>query len=130
MTRYRGWAGVLAGAVVALGAAGWALAGRAPAHASTSIVLQTSGGGNTTTATFTTGSDWSLRYTFACPGSGSFRAVERGDAENGVALADDSGPAGSGTMYSHDAAGRHWLVVSTACQWTLTATGGDQLPRA
>jgi hypothetical protein len=100
------------------------------AAASYPVVLQTSGGGNTTTATFTTGSDWALRWTFACPNTGMLRVVAQGDSEVGVALVDETGPSGHATMYSHNTAGRHWLVVTSNCQWTLTATDGDILPRA
>lgn len=130
MRRFRGWARVLVSALAATAAAGWALAGHSTAQASSSVVLQVSGGGGATTATFTTGSDWSLHWTFACPDTGAFRVTEQGDVEANVALADNYGPSGSGTMYSHNAAGRHYLVVNTGCQWTLTATDGDQLPRA
>ena len=94
------------------------------------VVLQTTGTGNATTATFTTGSDWALRWTFACPSTGSLRVVEQGGPESGVVLVDEHGPAGGATMYSHDSAGTHSLVLTSNCEWTLGVTDGDLLPRA
>lgn len=121
---------MLVSALAALGAAGWALAGHTVAQASTSVVLQVSGGGNATTASFTTGSDWALHFTYACPDSGVFRVIEQGGVQNGVPLVDTSGPSGQAETYSANAAGQHRLVVSTPCQWTLTAVDGEQMPSA
>ena len=94
------------------------------------VVLQTTGNGDATTATFTTGSDWALRWTFACPSTGSLRVVEQGGPQSGIVLVDEHGPAGGATMYSHNVPGAHSLVVTSDCQWTLGVTDGDLLPHA
>lgn len=120
---------MLAGALAALTVVACTQAEPSPARAGTSVVLQASGGGNATTAAFTTGSDWSLRFTFACPGSGRFEADDLGDGAP-IPAVDESGPADQGTMFYHDVAGTHRIAVTTGCQWTLTATDGDELPRA
>jgi hypothetical protein len=133
MKPFRGRARLVVGALAAsagLATFGLTQAGSSPAHANTSVVLQVSGSGNTTTAAFATGSDWSLHYTFACPTTGRFRAVEYGDHDSGLVVDDLTGPAGNHTMYYHDVAGAHRIAVTTSCQWTLTATDGDQLPKA
>lgn len=94
------------------------------------VVLQVSGGGNTTTDAFTTGLNWTLHFTYACPDSGAFRVVEHTGAQIGLPIVDTSGPDGQAKTYVANSPGSHYLVVSTTCQWTLAVVNGEEIPRA
>jgi hypothetical protein len=120
-------AAIAAGLAATAGVLAWP---SSHASAQTTTVLQIISSGNSTTAAFTTGSDWSLRYTFACPTTGYFKAVEHGGPANGVVLANENGPSERSTMYSHDSAGQHTITVTSNCEWTLAAKDGDTLPKA
>ena len=95
------------------------------------IALHVTGQGDATPPAFTTGSDWALTYSYDCqPGNSTFRVVERGGLQNGVALADQAGTGSSATTYVHAAPGIHRLVIETGCTWTLTVLNGDTMPHA
>lgn len=103
-----------------------------PAAPAERVVLSLAGTGPTSSAAFTTGADWALSFSFSCEGrrGAGFRVVQRGGTEDGIALADRLGAASHGTTYAHGAAGRQWLVVETACRWSVVVIDGAELPRA
>ncbi len=126
----------LAAAVVTVLIALALLAGRpsAPRPATkpttTATVLYITGQGDATPPAFATGPDWSVTYTYNCPSAGTFRVVERGGVQNGVAVADHAGTGTSATTYVHAVPGIHRLQVETGCTWTITVVNGDTMPRA
>lgn len=93
-------------------------------------VLHLTGQGDATPPAFTTGPDWVVTYTYSCPSGSTFRVVERGGLQNGVALADLAGTGTTATTYVHAVPGAHRLLVETGCTWTLTVMNGDTLPHA
>jgi hypothetical protein len=86
------------------------------------VVLTALGSGTKNTASFYTGSDWSITYSFACAGSG-------GQDNFGVTVYDSGWKSdtpinvraakGSNTAYEHGNWGTHHLSVTTECSWTL-----------
>lgn len=102
-----------------------------PRPAATPVVLRLSGNGPTATGAFTTGPNWSVGYTFACPRAApAFRVVESGSGEDGVPLVDRVGSEGIGATYAFASPGAHRLQVDTACRWTVTVTDEDTMPHA
>lgn len=122
--------------IVAVGALLHLLGSNAPAPATPTptttapVVLHLSGTGSTTTPALTTGSDWSIEYTFTCADASGFRVLEWGPGEDGVPLVDRSGSEGIGATYAFAEPGNHWLQINTACSWTVTVTNGDTMPHA
>lgn len=84
------------------------------------VVFTTSGDGIKNTATFTTGPEWSVAYTFDCSsagGKGNF--VLSVGSDLGDILANALAAKGSDTSYEHSNPGSHYLQVNSECDWTL-----------
>ncbi|MEY9931998.1 hypothetical protein ABH926_006647 [Catenulispora sp. GP43] len=86
------------------------------------VVFSTSGNGIKNTASFTTGAEWSVAYTFDCSGAGgdgkgNFVLDVGGDM--GDILANALAASGSDTSYEHGNPGSHYLQVDSECDWTL-----------
>lgn len=84
------------------------------------VVFTTSGNGMKNTASFTTGPEWSVAYTFDCSnagGTGNFILDLGGDM--GDTLANALAAKGADTSYEHDKPGAHYLQVDSECDWTL-----------
>ncbi|WP_041540498.1 hypothetical protein [Catenulispora acidiphila] len=118
---------------IAIGAAGGGTAktgdtaaGTPPAAKTTAapiptVVFSTSGNGIKKTASFTTGPEWFVTYTFDCSneygGKGNF--ILGVDTDFGGDLADSLAAEGGDTSYEHGNPGSHYLSVNSECDWTL-----------
>jgi hypothetical protein len=84
------------------------------------VVFTTSGNGIKNTATFTTGPEWSVAYTFDCSALGSQGNFELSvGSDLGNILANALATKGSDTSYEHSNPGSHYLQVNSECDWTL-----------
>lgn len=107
-----------------------AKAAAAPAPATTAqpkpaVVFTTSGDGIKKTASFTTGPEWSVTYTFDCASSGGTGNFMLDVGDNmGESLANALAAKGGDTSYEHDNPGKHYLSVNSECNWTLKVTDG------
>lgn len=92
------------------------------------VVLTGSGSGTHDTPGFTTDSDWSITYSFACSGSAGqdgFMVTVYDGGRMGDTPINVHAMKGSGTAYEHGNSGTHYLSVKTSCQWTFKANDGD-----
>lgn len=84
------------------------------------VVFSTSGNGIKKTASFATGPEWFVTYTFDCSneygGKGNF--ILGVDTDFGD-LADALAAKGGDTSYEHGDPGSHYLSVDSECDWTL-----------
>lgn len=114
-------------AAPATGAAAAAAPATTAAPVKTSV-LQISGSGIKNTKSFTTGPDWSIKYSFDCANFGNqgnfavsvYTADELSDVPVN-ALAEK----GSDTTYEHGDSGTQYLAINSECSWTVTVTDGD-----
>ena len=83
-------------------------------------LLVVKGSGTRRTRVFTTGTDWRLAYSYACPGRATF--VVTAYPERDV-LVNESAATGSDSVTRHGAPGTRRLEVDSPCTWTLTVTG-------
>jgi hypothetical protein len=88
-------------------------------------LLTFNGSGIKKSAKFTTGDDWTLKYTYNCSGfggSGNFIVDLYTNGSPEDVLVNELGPAGTSTspVYS---AGEHWLDVNSECNWTVSVEG-------
>jgi hypothetical protein len=110
---------------IAAGSAGQA--GSSTAAVSAPAVLATfTGSGTETTTRFTVprSGDWELRWSYSCASLGSrgnFIVDEDHDSDlNGVTV-NELGNGGNGVARVHGDAGRHYLDVSSECDWSMSA---------
>ena len=114
------------GAVVATGAPAHTSA--APAAPAKRVVLVGSGSGIKNTADFTTGSDWSIAYTFNCKSFGSegnFQIYVYDGSDLSDVPANDLATKGGATSYEHGESGTHYLQINSECAWTVKVTDND-----
>ncbi len=74
------------------------------------------------TGVFTTGSEWSINYTYDCTDAGrpgEFMIFEQGGPRNGAMPVMIVGRRGSAVYFEHDDAGRHYLAIESLCSWTI-----------
>jgi hypothetical protein len=90
-------------------------------------MLNVSGDGIKTTATFATGAEWTLTYTYDCTdfgSSGNFIVSEySSDGSPTSVLVNLVGAKGSDTVPVHADAGQHYLQLNSECTWTVAASG-------
>jgi len=94
---------------------------RSPAPApSARNLLIVKGSGSKQTRVFTTGTDWRLAYSYACPDRATFvvTAYPKRDV-----LVNESATSGSDSVVRHGAPGARRLEVNSPCAWTLVVTG-------
>lgn len=93
------------------------------------VVLTLAGNGTKTSKSFTTGPDWSVKYTFDCSGflggTGNFQVFVYTDGASDDIPVNALDASGADTTYQHDDAGSHYLVLNSECNWTVTVTDGD-----
>jgi len=74
------------------------------------------------TAVFTTGSDWSISYTYDCSNMGrpgEFMVFEEGGPRNGAMPVMVLGRTGAAVYFEHGDAGRRYLAIESLCSWTI-----------
>jgi hypothetical protein len=110
---------------IAAGSAGQA--GSSTAAGSVPVVLATfTGSSSETTTRFTVprSGDWELKWSYSCAslgGRGNFIVDEDHDSDlNGVTV-NELGNGGNGVVRVHGDAGRHYLDVSSECDWSMSA---------
>jgi hypothetical protein len=90
-------------------------------------LLKVSGDGAKNTATFATGAEWTLTYTYDCSDfgySGNFIVSEYGaDGSPTSVLVNTTGTKGSDTVPVHADSGTHYLELNSECTWTVAAAG-------
>jgi hypothetical protein len=115
----------LVSSVITLGGLSPARPGPSLAPARTLLTL--SGSGAKKTETFTTGTDWTVRYAFDCAqvgGPSTFVLREDvGPKPVRYRLADALAVRQSGEIPRHDEPGTRYLGITTSCSWTITVTG-------
>ena len=87
------------------------------------VVLAHSGNGQWSSPPITVSSEWTLAYTFNCSnsmGTGNFIVYE--DYPRGAILVNALSAKGADTTYQTGDEGTHTLMVSSECDWTITAT--------
>jgi hypothetical protein len=98
-----------------------------PAHPKTLLSIDGSGAGKT--ATFTTGTDWYLRYSYDCPEGipeGKVLTIQifaYSAVDQGRPIANDSELEGTDILPEHGPAGPRYLRVESLCDWTVTILG-------
>lgn len=93
------------------------------------VVLTLSGNGTKTTKSFTTGDDWSIKYTFDCSNfddKGNFQVYTYTDGSMGDIPVNELAASGADTTYEHGDPGSHYLEINSECDWTVTVTDGAQ----
>lgn len=106
-------------------------AGAAPvttAAPAQSVVLKVSGSGTKTTKTFTTGDDWSIKYTYDCSNfgtEGNFQIYVYDNGDPSDTPVNELSKKGGDVTYEHGASGTHYLEMNSECDWTVTVTDGD-----
>lgn len=99
-----------------------------PTPPATQVVLTFTGDGTKTSKTFTTGDDWSIKYTFDCStfgSAGNFQVYTyTGGSMSGIPV-NELKNSGNDTTYQHNDSGMHYLEVNSECGWTVTVTDGD-----
>jgi hypothetical protein len=114
--------GVTAAAMTSKGAPTASSAAAAPPAAATTL-LTLKGTGTKTTAQFTTGSNWTVGYTYDCARlAGNFTGNFTVTDETKMLLVDEIKLKGSGSSPQY-AAGTHHLQINSECDWTITVTG-------
>lgn len=98
----------------------------APVHPKTLLFAEGTGAGRT--ATFTTGTDWYLRYSYDCPetvqeGHSTLEIFAYSAADHGTPLANDSELSGTDTLPQHGPPGLRYLRVTSPCSWTIAIIG-------
>ncbi|MEZ0095354.1 hypothetical protein [Streptacidiphilus sp. EB129] len=93
----------------------------APAAAAPKTLLTLKGTGIKNTAQFTTGSAWTVAYTFDCTAFGSQGNFVVSD-ETGMPLVNELKAKGSGSSPQYTG-GTHHLEINSECDWTLNVTG-------
>lgn len=91
------------------------------------VVLQLTGSSSKTTQSFTTGNDWSIKYSFDCSSfgdSGNFQVYVYTDDDLSDVPVNALAAKGSDTTYEHGSAGSHYLEMNSECSWTVTVTDG------
>lgn len=92
------------------------------------VVLEGSGNGIKNTANFTTGSDWSIAYTFNCASfgyKGNFQIYAYDGSQLSGVPANELAMKGGATSYQHGDSGTHYLQINSECAWTVKVTDGD-----
>lgn len=92
------------------------------------VVLKVSGSGIKNTKSFTTGDDWSIKYSFNCSDFGSqgnFQVYVYTDDQLSDTPVNALAEKGSDTTYEHGDSGTQYLEVNSECSWSLTVTDGD-----
>ena len=90
-----------------------------------SVLLQTSGGGTQTTATFTASRPWSIAWSFDCgAGTGGSFFVDVYNASDYTPDFKNRGIAAEGEQTAADTAhfanpGTFYLGITTTCAWTI-----------
>jgi hypothetical protein len=100
----------------------------APAGPADKVVLEGSGNGIKNTANFTTGSDWSIAYTFNCASfgyKGNFQIYAYDGSQLSGVPANELAMKGGATSYQHGDSGTHYLEINSECAWTVKVTDGD-----
>lgn len=94
----------------------------------TKVVLKVSGSGIKNTASFTTGDDWSIKYSFNCAnfgGQGNFVVTVYDGDTMGDLPVNELAAKGSDVTYEHGDSGSHYLSINSECSWTVTVTDGE-----
>jgi hypothetical protein len=89
-------------------------------------LLTLKGSGIKKSATFTTGDEWILKYTYDCSNfgsSGNFQVYLYTDGTMGGVLVNELAAKGNDTAPQHGDAGSHYLEMNSECSWTVTVTG-------
>ncbi|MCC9312378.1 hypothetical protein LN042_35895 [Kitasatospora sp. RB6PN24] len=94
------------------------------APAASSTLLKTSGDGIKNTASFTTGDNWTIHYTYDCSAFGTQGNMQiYVDYPNGDIAANALGEKGADST-TETGAGTHTLKVNSECKWTVEVTSG------
>lgn len=92
------------------------------------VKLDLSGNGTQNSASFTTGPNWSIAYTFDCSnfsdGTGNFQIFVYTDGGLPDAPVNELSRGGNSTTYEHDNPGSHYLTMNSECPWTVKVTDG------
>lgn len=86
------------------------------------VVLTKSGSGSLTTAPFTTGSSWTVAYTFDCAAfgmSGNFSVSAADNSDLNGPEINQLAAKGADTDYVYNDAGTHALSINSECDWTV-----------
>jgi hypothetical protein len=98
-----------------------------PAHPKTLLSIDGSGAGRT--QTFTTGTDWYLRYSYDCPSSvpedklTTLEIFVYSAVDENRPIANESEREGTDTLPQHGPPGPRYLRVESLCDWTVTVIG-------
>jgi hypothetical protein len=98
-----------------------------PVHPKTLLSVDGTGAGRT--QTFTTGSDWYLRYSYDCPEGvpegkvTTLEIFEYSGADQGRPIANESELDGTDVLPEHGPPGPRYLRISSLCDWTVTILG-------
>jgi hypothetical protein len=98
----------------------------APVHPKTLLSVDGTGAGRT--VTFTTGTDWYLRYSYDCPesvheGRTTLEIFAYSAEDQGRPIASESELSGTDILPQHGLAGPRYLRVTSLCDWTVTVIG-------
>jgi hypothetical protein len=99
-----------------------------PAAPAKTVVLKVSGSGIKNTKSFTTGDDWSIKYSFNCASFGSegnFQVYVYTDDQLSDAPVNELSKKGSDVTYEHGDSGKQYLEINSECSWSVTVTDGD-----
>jgi hypothetical protein len=98
----------------------------APA-AAPKVLLDQSGNGQASTASFSTGDNWSITYTFDCSSYGSAGNFQITINNTDNSFNSDTGAnalatSGGSTDHYYDS-GKHYLSINSECDWHVTVNG-------